>query len=363
MVTSTNIRTTVDPPEALLLATPLGKWVYEAHAGVEEIVVQSEQTKHQTAWQVLCFLADLNKFFLQDAAAMWVQSEGRRHHPIYSELAVFQMDEWSAYCETMKDRISNDDSPLDAKLESVIPGLSRWQKVHDESLKRLHEAVSSVKTDVGGLEGSLDVLRGQQTDGFVGLKEDLAKSFAHAAIAMSPSQLQKTPPSSPPKQFADPLDEAVHHFTAGTNDPPLLGQAPILGDTSQVSIEEASMFTMRPRHKTLESLYCEFHGYSSAYGHPGDALGGIYGRDRRFGPKWRKHFNRQAFSRANRIVTFLDRWKDGRQISAIEAVAQFEPMWQDCKCSTATMVKLLQKKELLGVGKARGTKRKERDSD
>jgi hypothetical protein len=56
-------------PDELLKATPMGCWPNKAK-GVEELVLASNSSKHQTAWHVLNFFKDLNKFFLQDAAAM-----------------------------------------------------------------------------------------------------------------------------------------------------------------------------------------------------------------------------------------------------------------------------------------------------
>jgi hypothetical protein len=53
-----------------LEATPIGRWLYAALKGVEERVLESNSSKDQTAWHVLNFFKDLNKNFLQDAAAM-----------------------------------------------------------------------------------------------------------------------------------------------------------------------------------------------------------------------------------------------------------------------------------------------------
>ena len=56
-----NTRTTIDPDEALLYATPIGEWVYQALVDVGEVVV--ETGKHGTAMQVLRFLQSSTRCF------------------------------------------------------------------------------------------------------------------------------------------------------------------------------------------------------------------------------------------------------------------------------------------------------------
>jgi hypothetical protein len=129
-----NARAAMEPPGELLEATPIGRWLYAALKGVEERVLESSSSKHQTAWHVLNFVKDLNKYFLQDAAAMVALHEECENHAIFQQLPVFKMREWDEYCAKMKNHLDTDECPLDAKLENVTPGIHQWHHANHNSL-------------------------------------------------------------------------------------------------------------------------------------------------------------------------------------------------------------------------------------
>lgn len=84
-----NTRTVVEPPNELLLKTPIGSWVYAAHEGVTEASYSGEC---MTAISTLRFFIQLNKIFLQDAAAMQVLFPERTDHALFNEMPCFQCD-------------------------------------------------------------------------------------------------------------------------------------------------------------------------------------------------------------------------------------------------------------------------------
>ncbi|MGL5936676.1 MAG: hypothetical protein ACRCZI_13765, partial [Cetobacterium sp.] len=86
-----NTRTDVEPPEDLLLQTPIGKWVYEAYAGVSEC---AEAGKKMTAISFLRFFIELNKIFLQDAAAMVALHPERQDHALFQKMPCFLTEEF-----------------------------------------------------------------------------------------------------------------------------------------------------------------------------------------------------------------------------------------------------------------------------
>jgi Centromere DNA-binding protein complex CBF3 subunit, domain 2 len=86
-----NTRTAVDPPNELLLQTPIGKWVYAAYEAVTET---AEPGKHMTAISFLRFLIELNKIFLQDAAAMNALHEDRQSHALFRKMPCFLSQEF-----------------------------------------------------------------------------------------------------------------------------------------------------------------------------------------------------------------------------------------------------------------------------
>jgi hypothetical protein len=302
-------RGTVDPSQELLELTPIGKWVYTATAQVEERVLQSSGASHQTAHHFLYFMKDMNRFFLQDAAAMIIENESRADHAMFNEIPVFQTQPWLEYVEKMKQHLTSDECPLDAKLENVIPGLHQWHRANDASLRHLSQSIEALK-DV--LEES-----SQSTiDSVVySLKETLADAFTNAAGSFSPPRNQQQ----------------------GVEQP---NEAP-----TDVSIQ----FVMKQKHNTLCSLYQEWYGL----GEYNDSCGGVAGRNKRNGSVWRKHINRQHYSRVKRIVAAIDTEIDRTGKEWTEVVESLEQLFDEANKSLAKMVDKLKDKRLVPNGRKR----------
>ena len=343
-----NIRTQVDPPEELLRATPIGRWVYDAYDAVGEKVAAADHSKHQTAWQVLCFFKDLNKFFLQDCAAMLaVDGAERQHHAMFAQLDVFRMPEWETYCEKMKTTLTNDDCPLDAKLESVLPGMARWNKAHDETMRTALDNIGDLTNKVKEMSEQMETMDSNTMSCFVDLKKNLAEAFAGAAINLSPESFPA------PKTFAGPLDELDHHLSehlaASASQKPAAAKAP-----QPPASPPTRLFFMKPKHSTVKGLYEEWYGLESY----ADDLGGIHGRENSLPKSWRKHLNRQQFSRTARIVQVVDAVMAQNSCPYSQATETLEDLFAKSNCSVAKMVTNLQNAGLLPKGKPRGTKRK-----
>ena len=86
-----NTRSTIEPDVSLLRSTPIGKWCYNALDGVLE---SSTEGDNQTAIHTLRFFCELNRIFIQDAAAMMVLHPERGDHPIFTDLAIFSTVEF-----------------------------------------------------------------------------------------------------------------------------------------------------------------------------------------------------------------------------------------------------------------------------
>jgi hypothetical protein len=93
-----NTRTDVEPPNELLLQTPIGQWVYGAFEGVTEA---ADPGKKMTAISMLRFFIQLNKIFLQDAAAMIVLHPEREEHALFKKMPCFLSSEFkvSTVCD------------------------------------------------------------------------------------------------------------------------------------------------------------------------------------------------------------------------------------------------------------------------
>jgi hypothetical protein len=88
-----NTRTAVEPPDCLLLSTPIG-WIYNLN---DELIKDSRIDDHPTAMFVVRFFIDMNRIFLQDMTAMAVLHPDRTDHPIYREFPLFQSTQWEVH--------------------------------------------------------------------------------------------------------------------------------------------------------------------------------------------------------------------------------------------------------------------------
>jgi hypothetical protein len=347
-----NARTVVEPPDELLEATPMGRWLYKALKGVEERVLASNSSKHQTAWHVLNFFKDLNKFFLQDAAALVALHEERANHEIFQQLPVFKMQEWDEYCAKMKTHLDTDECPLDAKLENVIPGLHQWHRANDSSLRQLRETVDGIKLQIDHLSSCQETNSNSIIDS---LKHEIACGLASAAISLAPRS--KTQTHLQQCQHKPTPNEPEEEEPEGGRLEELNGYFECLDESGRPNPFPGTMapkLFMKPKHSNLESLYKEWYGL----GEFDDSFGGVDGRNKMYGSKWRSHIDRQHYSRAMRVVQAIDVTAKANGSSWREAVNELEPVFQEANKSVANMVKKLQEKGIISKGKTRGVKRK-----
>ena len=88
-----NKRTVVEVPASLQLATPLGKWVFNALQTVKAANARGGQ--HYTAQNFLEFMVELNIVFLQDLATLLIEYPERIHnHKGLEQLAVLNSEEF-----------------------------------------------------------------------------------------------------------------------------------------------------------------------------------------------------------------------------------------------------------------------------
>jgi len=119
-----------------------------------------------------------------------------------------------------------------------------------------------------------------------------------------------------------------------------------------------TLFRMKPKHDSLLALWSEWYGlYDYA-----DHLGGIHGRNEKYGSKWRKHLDTQQYSRTSRVIRAIEQLSNERGIVGTE-LESVRPVLQgeldivfrlQCKQSVAKMVKACQEKGLLPKAKPRG---------
>ena len=155
-----NTRTAVMPSDELQAMTPLGKIVNKSLSGVSEAAAEAKGNTHQTAVHVLSFWKQLNIVFLQDSAALQITKHPTRgHHPMFYQMPVFDSHEFELFKDEMRMSLDNEEYPLDANLEAVLPGLNQWHAVNNKAVGELKERMEKLsETLIKKLE---DVADGQ----------------------------------------------------------------------------------------------------------------------------------------------------------------------------------------------------------
>ena len=135
------------------------------------------------------------------------------------------------------------------------------------------------------------------------------------------------------------------------------------GDTEMEGNERAPSqqsrflkYTMVQKHMFLRDLLDEWYGE----GLYKDGIGGIRGRDKTFGPKWRQHISQAHHSRTKRVVLGMESYAKERNIAVRLAAEELQQEYVEAKCSVSKFVKVLQDK---GAVKKLGARGKHKTTD
>ena len=334
-----NTRTMVEPDEALLRHTPIGEWVCDAMEGVNQVAM--ETGKHGTAAQVLRFFSELNNFFLQDAAATMVLHPERSTHVMCGEFVVFQSDQFKAHKEQMGVALRHESNPLDANLESMLPGVHRWH--------------SATNTSIETLGGKFDTLKAKVVaarDGAKRASADERRATEHR-IATSFMDMARSLLGGDTGHKFGVREENLNACLSTQNEPVREPEAA----SEEAAIEsscnpEHRCFRMTPKHKNVSEMLDEWHGR----GRFSDSHGGIAGRDEKHKAKWRKHLDQQHHSRTKRCIYAIKAYAALNKLPIEEAVGQLQGVCEQIGHSVSNVVRHMQSAGILVKNKARGKK-------
>jgi hypothetical protein len=350
-----NTRTSVDPPFELLELTPIGVWVYEALRVVNE---DKDSHKYRTVVAFLEFMKELNKVFLQDAAAMLAFHPDRVHHPIFTQLEVFHRESFGTFFKDMKAALEVEEDPLDANLEKVLPGIHQRLAVNHTDIKQ-EIAMSRQEQRIIREEQRLareeqQRAREEQKMMFADLMHRMASSLLEVSQASLPLNL-KEPPSrvsvctnSVNTASVSTISERNSRHTENSQ---MNSVSTILKDVSQ------DQYTMTHKYASLEDIWNEWHGLEQ-YSNPGDGVvGGIEAREKRYGKKWRKHISSQHYSRTLRIVKMMKskQMELGSDQAMMEAL---QPVFEQSKNSLSSMITACQQLGYIAKQKPRGRRKR-----
>ena len=332
-----NTRTTIEPPSELLRETPIGNWVEDSYA---TLTSTNEGTQCTTAVHVLRFFRELNKIFLQDAAALLVNHPERKTHPIFEMLSVFHNEQFMVFVEKMRDALQHEEDPLDAKLENVIPGMSRWHSATNAELHNINMRLEEEKAE-----------RNLQHDETTKTLRSLSSNVV-ALIALNLNRENNNDIVTAMLQQQLGNGGAILAATDGRDNNNSTALVPV--NSTPTSVRP---FSMVPNHKTLEDMWNEWHGE----GKYADSDGGIAGRNKELGSKWRKHLPTQHYSRTSRIIKMIESKRQVDGCSIEQTLAELQPIFVECEHRLAGMVIKSQELGYITKQEPRGQKRSIQD--
>jgi hypothetical protein len=115
-----------------------------------------------------------------------------------------------------------------------------------------------------------------------------------------------------------------------------------------------TQFRLTHKPRTLSEVWDEWHGL----GDFSDPLGGVEGRNARYGPRWRKHINGMAYSRFMRTVQAIKAYSEEQGMDTFDACAELQGKFLECKLSLGKFVEVCKANHLLPTLGARGRSKK-----
>ena len=270
---------------------------------------------------------------------------------MFTELEVFQCPEWQEYLNEMRTALENEESPLDANLESVLPGVHQWHRANEAAVKSVHGRIDTLMETVKvGLKDGFD--RISSTTALNQQLQDKRLATVFAEIAKGLLQGTVTQPTmSPDSRSADEQgDIAMTPAMRQSGSTTTINMADSMdcdGDESPSSFENRS-YWLPSKPLSLEEIWDSWHGAS-------DQHGGIVGRNKKFGAKWRKHIPPAHYSRCCRTIKAIESYAKHNKIKVEESLAQLDPIFkEECGKSVYNFVEKMQEKGFLKKAAKRG---------
>ena len=316
-----NQRTVVEVPMELQRATPIGEFVFNAIGKVSE--ANLNRGGHDTAAMFLDFLRNMNIVFLQDIAAMMLErperldKDGFKHPVLLQVLDVLGSDLFlvreerglqksirslltfmffvllvvQSFVETMKLALDQASTPLDCKLEAVLPAVHhRLDATHKATLdlsrtvKNLEEQMGEIKAGQHRIESGQEKQQNAMGQFLVGLGR-LGRNIQEGVAPMD----------------FDEEEEDIGSISESPHVQNTHNQAP----QEPRSDDGYPSLRLLPAYGNLLQLYQHWNGVGDYRRPDGWTIGKLEETHR---SKWRKKWSgaeKSQFSRASRIMLAL----------------------------------------------------------
>jgi Transcriptional activator of glycolytic enzymes len=244
----------------------------------------------------------------------------------------------------MRKALSEEKSPLDACLETVLPGVHQWHLANNQAINCLGHKVDCMAETIGNSIHVLinqinrsEEIRNQQHQQLASLLE----LGSNVLRGNAPSARSNNNNNAPAVSMTDIMQDSTS----------ILEQATATTVTDDHSdLERQKTYRMKPKHKSLTDLYAEWVGEGDFM----DEFGGIEGRNKRFGAKWRRHLVPYIYSRTERSVKGIRAFAQQQDIPIYDACERLQDSFVRCKYSVANLVSYFISAGLLTKKKPRG---------
>ncbi|CAB9518359.1 expressed unknown protein [Seminavis robusta] len=125
------------------------------------------------------------------------------------------------------------------------------------------------------------------------------------------------------------------------------------------TVEDHYRFQLVKKHSCLCNVSNEWFGLDEF----ADAYGGIEGRNKVHKNRWRKYLDSNLFSAHKRVVKGVEAYAAETKQDAKAVIAEWEDFFTEVKGSMGLLVKLLQGKKLIKVGKSKSNNNKNDDDN
>jgi hypothetical protein len=246
----------------------------------------------------------------------------------------------------MQIALANESNPMDADLERVLPGINQrlnaqhsllagFQQQVDYKMDRLTQTVAA------GFEKVTNITENwkEETDRIVGC----------SLVEAGTNLLRQSPTTSPggadsmDMEFSAIKESATRTPTATETNSnsnrllPQIGQSTTSGTSSTIKPEEHSRYRMSLKYPSLASVWNEWFGLEEY----ADEYGGINGRNKMHGSKWRKHLECTSYPKVAQLIKGINAFALDNQQQLEEIIAEWEGIFTASKRSVNNMVKAL----------------------
>lgn len=243
--------------------------------------------------------------------------------------------------------MENEECPLDAKLEAVLPGVHQRFQIARQDMATIENTVVTGFSDV----------QKQIQDGFKHITDSHQSVLLESSVMIGNSLVNagQTLIQSP-RVNKSPGTEELQEGT-GANEPARspgsnLNQLFRAEGDPQQTEEAVPTFRFKNKHGSLMSIWNEWFGLNEYE----DGMGGVAGRNEKLGRKWRKEANLDAsqYSRHQRLVVAIGKEAGLMSQQPEDVIADWEPLYAGCNYSAGNLVKGLQQVGKIPTKKARG---------